>query len=277
MATLSMNFLSKALGMQTTVNIIIPTYSFADTQTGSHGDYYEEGMKYQVLWLLHGFSGDQDDYIKFSNIVRYAEEHKLVVVMPAAYNMAYTDMNPGVKYASYITEELPKMIQAYFPVSSKREDNFIAGLSMGGAGTMKIALAHPEKYSYAYCMSGAAGEVTGEGYRYINWFGDGKAVYNGGLPDNLPELKETEFDAFYMAKKNVEEGKELPIFTITVGDKDFAVTKCEEAYHYLKDLGYDVTYDLVPGYAHEWDFWDLQLRKATSEVLPLKNAPMYKE
>ena len=82
MATLNMNFLSKSLGLQTTVSIILPSFSFSDAMgDDKQAGYYREGMKFQTLWLLHGFSGDQEDYIKFTNIVRYAQDHQLAVIM----------------------------------------------------------------------------------------------------------------------------------------------------------------------------------------------------
>ena len=46
---------------------------------------------------------------------------------------------------------------------------------------------------------------------------------------------------------------------------------------YLKSLGYDTLYEEVPGYGHEWDFWDLTLRKAIKEWLPIKHEAIYPE
>ena len=90
MAVVKMNFLSQALGMQTNVTICVPSFSFADIMNGRQ-DVYVPGMKYQVLWLLHGGSGDDSDYVNFSNIVRYADDNKIAVVMPADYNAGYAD------------------------------------------------------------------------------------------------------------------------------------------------------------------------------------------
>lgn len=275
MATLNMNFLSKSLGLQTTVSIILPSFSFSDAMgDDKQAGYYREGMKFQTLWLLHGFSGDQEDYIKFTNIVRYAQDHQLAVIMPAAYNADYSDDPNGAKYMSFITDELPEMLQTYLPLSTKREDNFIGGLSMGAAGTMKIALAYPEKYSYAFSMSGAMRHVD-QPARVIDWFGDDPKAYKGSPDKNGPECLNTVADGFYTAKRNVEEKRELPRFLISVGDKDFALENCREARDYLKELAYDVTYEEVPGYGHEWDFWDLTVKKVINEWLPLKNKPIY--
>ena len=108
MAVIKMNFLSQALGMQTNVTICLPSASFADRMSGRE-NVYVQGMKYQTLWLLHGGSGDDSDYVHFSNIVRYADDHKMAVVMPADYNASYTDDPQGAKYYTFVTEELPKV------------------------------------------------------------------------------------------------------------------------------------------------------------------------
>ena len=93
MAIIRFNFLSKTLGMQTSVNICLPTQTFAEIAEDK--DIYVPGMKYQVMWLLHGYSGDQDDYLSWTNIARYSDEHKIAVVMPSGYNSSYEDYEEG--------------------------------------------------------------------------------------------------------------------------------------------------------------------------------------
>ena len=108
---LKMNFLSKHLGMQTNVTVCLPSFSFADVME-KRENVYVKGMRYQTLYLLHGGSGDDSDYVNFSNIVRYADDHKLAVVMPCDFNADYTDAPKGPRYLRYVTEELPAMVQA---------------------------------------------------------------------------------------------------------------------------------------------------------------------
>lgn len=264
MALIKMNFLSQALGMQTNVTICIPSFSFADIMAGRK-DVYVPGMKYQVLWLLHGGSGDDSDYVNFSNIVRFADENKIAVVMPCDYNHVYRDVEDqeggrigSAKYYTYIVDELPRVLRSMFAFSDKREDNFIAGLSMGGVGTFKCAMLNPEKYAAAFCMSGTGMDpaVAPDRYRY-----------EPGGP----------LDSWGMAKTNVEQGKELPKMFFAVGDKDFTLEEMRKASKYLADLGYDVTYEETPGLGHEWDFWDMALRKALKEWLPIRHSVIYPE
>lgn len=265
MAVIKMNFLSKSLGMQTNVTICIPSMSFKDIQEDK-SDVYVQGMKYQVLWLLHGGSGDDSDYLNFSNITRYADDNKLAVVMPADYNMSYTDFEDGPKFMSFIADELPKMCQAIFPFSDKREDNFIGGLSMGAGGCQKIAMHYPEKYAAVLVMSGGGFHIRK----------DTPLKFGGGLPMGY-RPKGVEEKNMELARKHIESGVQVPKFFMTWGDKDFVREGQRESCEFLRKLGYDVYEEEVAGYGHEWDFWDLTLRKAINEWLPIRHSIIYPE
>ena len=263
MAVIKMNFLSDALRMQTNVTICLPSKSFADRMSG-RDEVYVQGMKYQVLWLLHGGTGDDSDYVNFSNIVRYADNNKIAVVMPADFNASYTDDPNGAKYYTYVTEELPKVLRAFFPFSDKREDNFVAGLSMGAMGTMKCALGHPEMYAAALCMSGG--------------FRGPKA--NNGIPHspNPPFGAPLEGvnDTWVLAEEQKKKGLDMPVFYMTAGEADEgAYPDYLTSVEHLKELGYEVHNRSLPGYKHEWDFWDLTLRYALDEWLPIRHSAIY--
>ncbi|MBQ9046648.1 MAG: hypothetical protein IJ120_02000 [Solobacterium sp.] len=263
MAVIKMNFLSQCLGMQTNVTICLPSFSFKDIME-KRDDVYVQGMKYQVLWLLHGGSGDDSDYVNFSNVTRYADDHKLAVVMPSDYNMAYLDQEGGGKYMQYVAEELPRMCRAIFPFSDKREDNFIGGLSMGSNGCQWIALHYPENYAAVLAMS--AGGI----YREEDWIRKTKPTMP--MPPHLAYVVE---ESRRLAEENIKSGKLLPKYFMTWGDKDFAGVSHEYACEYLSGLGYDIYKEVVPGYGHEWDFWDLTLRKAFNEWLPIRHSVIY--
>jgi S-formylglutathione hydrolase FrmB len=275
MAVIKMNFLSKALGMQLNISVIIPSYSFADVMGEEPREIWTPGMKFQTMWLLHGFSGDDSDYINFSNIVRFADENKLAVVMPPAFNAGYTDIPDGAKYMSFVADEVFDMCRAVFPLSLKREDNILAGLSMGGAGAMKIGIARPEQYAQVLCMSGASRDLNAPmGGRGTAPASDPKTYARGGRSgaDMSPGGPN---DVFYGAERNVAEKKPLPKFLLTCGDKDFALENMKEARDRLRNLGYDVFWEEVAGYGHEWDFWDLTLRKACDAWFGLGKKAIY--
>ena len=141
------DFHSPVLRRNTHINVILPT-------PGETGKKVQQNMK--VLYLLHGLHGDETSWLQFSNIARYADEAGIAVVIPGVGNSFYQNMAHGEDFFTYITEELYEFVQALFPVSKKREDTFIAGLSMGGYGAWYLALACPEKFSATASFSGVA-------------------------------------------------------------------------------------------------------------------------
>ena len=80
MALVHLNFSSKYLSGSTDVNIILPDCA----RSAQPRDFYGNGKKYPVLWLLHGTFGDYSDWLRKTNVELYAEEKNLIVVMPSA-------------------------------------------------------------------------------------------------------------------------------------------------------------------------------------------------
>ena len=283
MAVIHFNFLSKMLGMMTNVTVIIPTFSFTDSYYG-RDQVYVNGMKYQTLYLLHGGSGDDCDYIHNTNIVRYAEENKVAVIMPNDYNQVYTDAVDGpAQYYTFLVDELPKVMGAIFPISQKREDTFVAGLSMGSHGAMKMGITNPDKFAAVLCMSGSA---TRPGVRTVVPTKDGVPDFDCPLPpiplgkiarliEEPDFIKGTVNDVFGIAKANAEAGKELPEMFFRVGDCDHALFRATRAEKDLREWGYTTRIEVVKGMGHEWDLWDDTLRLALSEWLPLKHRILY--
>ena len=152
MSLLKINFESQYLSNNHEVYIVLPDKPRDMTPE----EFYRSGKKYKVLWLLHGTFGDQTDWVRKSSIELYAEEKNLAVVMPPALNSNYSNWNDtmlGFRMYDYLTEELMPLIYGWFPVSDRREDNFIAGLSMGGRGAIKYAVNHPELFAAAAVLS----------------------------------------------------------------------------------------------------------------------------
>ena len=281
MALLKMNFLSKYLGMQTNITVCLPSFSHRDV-VNKTPNFYVRGMKFQTLYLLHGGAGDDSDYVNLTNIVRYADDNCIAVVMPCDYNHFYTDDPKGPRYWKFVSEELMDVCQTLFPLSDKPEDNYVAGLSMGGFGAMKMGLVYCERFAAVLCMSGVSIHPD-----KIKNFPGPRSRPDLEDPDLMPRIsldaifgdldhfKGSSHDMWQQARLNVEEGKKLPKFFLTVGDQDFAREHVEDAYQYLTLLGYGTYFELVPGYAHEWSFWDMTLKKALDHWLPIRRNVIY--
>lgn len=241
MALMELKFFSESLGMQTEAYVVIP-------QRGTAGQIGVEstaaGGKYKCLYLLHGLSDDHTIWLRRTSIERYAAEYGICVVMPAAGKSYYTDMKYGLKYYTYIARELPKIIREFLNVSDKREDNFIAGLSMGGYGALKIGLRECDSFCAAAGLSPAAELQYNEARRelFLPVFGD---------VTHIPR----EDDLFYLVEKQ-NDNPNRPRLYIGIGTCDGLYPGVVRLRDKLKGLDYDFTYRESEGRGHTWDFWD---------------------
>lgn len=108
-----------------------------------------------VITLLHGYNGSGDDWRDLSSACRYAAENGLILIMPDCGNSFYQDMALGGAYKTFITEEMPMLLDRIFKLPHEREKNFIAGLSMGGYGALYLGLSRPDLYAGCASFSGA--------------------------------------------------------------------------------------------------------------------------
>ena len=265
------NFLSRELGIHTKVNVILPTGRARSTEK-------KDKVLYQTLWLLHGGTDDENDFIQNTNICRYADDNCIAVVIPSDNDSFYTDNyipNSG-HYFTYTTEELVRMCRSIFPLSPKREDNFVAGNSMGSGGAMKCAMLHPELYAGALIMSGGGIRMHRPQDQWVKGYLE--KIIAGEDVSDYPAVEEPKKDVqmaipiYEILKKGTED---LPKFYFTCGTDDTVVYRdLQVALKFYSKMGLDYFYEEIPGYKHEWDFWDMQLRKALKEWLPIKHAPI---
>lgn len=229
MAFATLKFYSETLGTQAEINVIIPQGAVKDE-------------KYKVLYLLHGFGDDHSTWVNNTSIVRYAEKYGICVVLPFAEKSFYSNMKYGADYYTYIAHEVPRIVREFFNVSDKREDNFVAGFSMGGYGALKIALRECDSFAGGAGLSPCA-DIKNIGFKdaLVPIFGE---------DINIPD----EDDLLYLAD---EQGKNLnkPRLFIGIGTNDFLYENNFELRKKLTDNGYDFTYRESLG-EHNWQFCD---------------------
>ncbi len=152
MALLRCDFFAETLGLSTSMTVILPQET--SRQIGMSGAVGED---VPVLYLLHGLSDDDTIWSRRTSIERYVAPLGIAVVMPQVHQSFYADEVHGLPFWTFLTEELPSLVHGFFRTSTKREDTFVAGLSMGGYGAMKWALRQPHRFAAAASLSGALG------------------------------------------------------------------------------------------------------------------------
>ena len=260
MALIKLNFESQYLNGNTEVSIILPD----KPRDQGPAQFYGNGRKYKVLWLLHGTFGDHTDWLRKSSIELYACEKDLIVVMPSALNSDYTNWDHcmmGYAMGDFLTEELMPLVHNWFPASDKREDNYISGLSMGGGGTLKYALAHPERFAAAAVLSSSARNYERmmaapggiQDQRTLN-----RIANMGGVEGFLASGE----NSWKILGDMVKAGADLPRLYFACGTKDFGYDNFRAFRAYTEELGLEVVFEEIEGYTHEWRFWDLTIQHA---------------
>ncbi len=120
-------------------------------------DGIKEGKEYPVIYLLHGYSGSEADWIKIKpNLDELADRYGVILVSPDAKNSWYMDspVKTASKYETFVASELVEYIDRNYKTKANREGRAITGLSMGGHGALWLAIRHKDKF-------GAAGSTSG--------------------------------------------------------------------------------------------------------------------
>jgi enterochelin esterase-like enzyme len=135
---------SKALGRAIKVHVYLPPG-------------FQPGQALPVLWLLHGGGMDADQWARTGHIERYIDRllaagriQPLVVVMPSAgAREAYVGASER-----FVATELPAWLAQQYGLRPSRAQSVLAGMSLGGFGTVRLAARHPGQYGFGYALSG---------------------------------------------------------------------------------------------------------------------------
>ena len=267
MALIQVNFVSKSLMRTVPIQVILPVDKFSLSDKP-----LREAKPFKTLYLLHGIFGNYTDWVTNTRIQKWAEAKNLAVVMPSGDNAFYVD-NPdsGNLYGEFIGKELVEITRRMFPLSRKREDTFIAGLSMGGYGAVHNGLKYHATFSHIATLSGALHlfepDMLDELVKNNRFLGDAETAARSDknprvLLQQIRELRETDPTV------------EFPKIYQTCGTEDFLLESNRTFKKLFEENGFDLTYVESPG-DHNWDFWDEYIRKVM-DWLPLdeKNAGM---
>jgi S-formylglutathione hydrolase FrmB len=110
--------------------------------------YHSSFRRYPVLYLLHGHDGGHRNWLERTNLLEYTAALPLIVVLPDAGNSWYNNSfaRPEEKFEDYIAKDVPSFIDLNFRTLTFREARYVAGLSMGGYGALKLGMKYPGRF-----------------------------------------------------------------------------------------------------------------------------------
>lgn len=242
MALVSVHYRSDQLKKNVEIRLVVPDCSSGFTKPLS---------EYPVVYLLHGLSEDASSWIRKSNAERYALERGLILVMPSADRSMYCDGVLGQNYFTYLTRELPDYLHLVFGISSRREQNFIMGFSMGGFGAARAALTYPERYAAWGSLSGLV-DLAPMLFRL-----------DASIQEEFPFLavEAERIDTSPLNPVNLINGelqKSLRGY-LSCGENDDLLI-CTRRFHAASQkAGLPNRFVYVPDRGHDWTFWEEQI------------------
>ena len=167
------SYYSHAIGCQRDFNILLPAN-------------YDESKKYPVVYLLHGIFGDENVLLNdennrlieiFGNMAADGMAKEIILVLPDIYATADPEMKPSfspdtvLPYNDFIkdlVQDLMPYVREHYAVYTDRENQGIAGFSMGGRQTLYIGLQRPDLFGYICAISPAPGLTPGQDWAMIH-------------------------------------------------------------------------------------------------------------
>lgn len=235
-----------SLGRRVAYNVVIP-------------EGYDASKKYPILWLLHGYGGNKDDWLRLSDLVEQVQRYPFIVVLPSAENSWYVNSasKPGAAYETFMTVDLYDDVVHRYSVDTTRQA--IAGLSMGGYGAVTLGLRHPGRYRFVGGLSAALSILDELGKDdSVMWKVGGKSMLVAFGTDLAAAA--TDYDPLRVVDR--VPAATLPYFFLAVGEKDDFRSFLPASRAFADSLrvrGVHYEYHELPG-GHTWPFWKMELR-----------------
>ena len=275
MARLTVDYFSAALMRTTTLEVILPIDNIdeayaADATIRRNPNatdvaYPRKRAPFKTLYLLHGITGNHADWISQTRIQHWAEKRGIAVVMPSGYNAFYLDQpDTHNLFGRFVGSEMVEVTRSMFSLSTRREDTFIGGISMGGYGALRNGLKNCETFggvigiSSAMVIDGVEQIISEEPFFLSrpfleSTFGD------------LAHVMGSDKDPGRLAADLVYCDRPRPRVYMTCGTSDPLLTPNRALAERLRGTGLDVTYREGNG-GHDWDFWNEALPQALDWV-----------
>ena len=228
----------------------------------------EPAGPFKTMYLLHGYSGSCYDWLGGDRIDLIAKTYNIAVIMPDGENHFYVDaQRRGDMYGEFIGRELVDFTRSIFPLSDKREDTIIAGVSMGGYGAIRNGMKYHDVFGHIIGCSPAM--IINEldlDTLLATVTGATKSYYRSVFGQDLAGVPNTDMSPFYLAEKLKEQGADIPDIFFACGYNDLLAAPNRELHEKLRSLDIPHTYTECAG-THEPAVFEMKLYEGLDRIL----------
>jgi enterochelin esterase-like enzyme len=252
-------------------------YTYHSGIAGDDRDYYVytppnyDGHRkdpYPVLFLLHGLGDDASGWetvgaanVILDNLINQGKAKPMIMVNTLGYGTPDGPrgaMGPTMlpNFARTLLEEVLPQVEKNYHAAKDRDHRAIAGLSMGGAESVYIALNHADQFAWVGSFSGA----------FVMWPRANPAPPPpaGAGRGGMPPMEDADF-AKTFPNLTAKTGSQLRLLWIACGADDGLMAVNRQFKTWLKAKDIRFTELEIPGFAHVWPLW----RRNLAELAPL--------
>lgn len=268
MALLRVDFHSNYLKRNVVLTVVIPV----DKMDGEKLAKRRRGP-YRTVYLLHGLFGQDVDWIDKTHVVETAEARDLCIVMPSGEDGLYLN-KPEIDewHGKFISEELVDFTRRLLPLSAKREDTALAGISIGAYTAVVNGLLRPDRFGSIIALSGAF--MRDRVMEAVESRSPRKKRYYERFFGDLDTVIGSEKDYVALAERFRDTPEQArPRFYAACGETDSLCPHNRDFVGLLRSCGFDVTYWEPEIGAHEWPFWNAWIDCALDWFAPGEMRP----
>ena len=260
MAWFQADFTSQTLKRSVSFNVLIPVDPNLGMPPRGSGPY-------KTLYLLHGITGNCMKWFTLGNAADLSQWYNLAIVMPSGERSYYLDIGSYDRmYSTYIGSELVDFTRKVFPLSNKREDTFIGGLSMGGYGAIYNGLKYNDVFSQIIALSTSflvnrMEEIARKPNSTVVNYDYYREVAGG----DIEQVKNSDKNLEILAKQVLDRGENIPGMYLGCGYNDALVYSSRKFSDYLNKIGYKHYYEEGAG-THEFAFWNEFLQRGIDRL-----------
>lgn len=215
---------------------------------------------FPTIYLLHGYTGNRNSWLYGVQVMDWAVRYGYAVVMPDGANRFYLDNEEtDERYGEFVGVELVDATRRMFPLSTRREDTVISGISMGGFGAIRNGLRYADTFGAIIAHSSAL--ITDE--VAVMKPGSGNAIASYGYYRHTlgdpSKLLGSDKDPKHLAQACLQGGGQVPRMFVSCGTEDFLYPQNCDFHKHLQALGYPHTWWVQPG-VHDFDFWNRSMQ-----------------
>ncbi len=230
-------------------------------------DYETSQRSYPVLYLLHGSGDDQTGWVQFGEVLNIADKEinsgkatPMIIVMPDAntgYRGYVNRISGDWNYEDFFFQEFIPFIEKTYRIKSEKRYRAVAGLSMGGGGTLYYTLHHPEMFSSACPLSASTGPLSLDDTKKFLQGGGGMQA-SSNFTDEQVEAYYKKYSALYLMNNMPENQKRAVRWFFDIGDDDFLFEGNSLLHIAMRKNNIPHEFRIRDG-AHNWTYWRASL------------------